>query len=622
MSAPVGIAVSNIADGRVLDVNDEVVHLFGYSREEIIGRTTFELGLWAVLNDRDVLIALSKANGEVYGKEVSFRKKGGDIVPVRFSAHTVQLHEETMVLSAFVDLTDRKRAEAGLLESEQKYRELVDGVRDVIYAASPDGLVTALNDAFEKVTGWTREDWIGKPFIGLIHPEDSAKAVNLFEAVLLDTPRPEISQLRVRTKDGKSVIGEFHTSTQRKDGKVVGMFGIVRDVTERLSLEAQLHQAQKMEAVGRLAGGVAHDFNNVLTAILGYCELVLADLDPHDTRREDISEIQKAGNRAAGLTRQLLAFSRKQIIEPTQLDLNAIAADIRAMLEDATHRGRRGGRVAPPSRAGLGEGYDHGQVEQVILNLAVNARDAMPHGGKLMIATANVDLDEDYAAAHPGVTVGAYVALTVSDTGTGMTPDVQARLFEPFFTTKSVGKGTGLGLATVHGIVARGGGSVGVYSELGKGTSFTVYFPRMDAVEATVEAPRPVARPRSGGETILVVEDVSALRELATRLLERQGYKVLVAASAEDALRVFDANASIDVLLTDVVMPGASGPELTSQLIKQRPSLKVIYMSGYTEETIVQHGILNPGIAFLNKPFSSDGLGRKIRDVLDANPSV
>ena len=391
--------------------------------------------------------------------------------------------------------------------------------------------------------------------------------------------------------------------------------GISMDVTERHTLEAQFQQAQKMEAIGRLAGGVAHDFNNLLTAILGYCELLLVDLDPDDPRQADIAHIQKAGESAAGLTRQLLAFSRKQIIEPTLLDLNVIVADIRAMLgrligEDVTVVLALGPALAPVTA-------DRGQVEQIILNLAVNARDAMPDGGTLTIQTANVELDDHYAKTHLAVKPGPYVVLTVNDTGTGMTPEVQARLFEPFFTTKELGKGTGLGLATVHGIVARSGGSINVYSEVGRGSSFKVYFPRADAAERVVAGPPPAARPFVGTVTVLVVEDEEGLRELARRLLQRQGYAVLVAANAAEARRLFEQHASIDVLLTDVVMPGTSGPELTRQLVEQRPELKVIYMSGYTEEAIVHHGVIDPGIAFLHKPFTSEILGRKIREVLD-----
>ncbi len=325
-------------------------------------------------------------------------------------------------------------------------------------------------------------------------------------------------------------------------------------------------------------------------------------------------EIQNAGASAAGLTRQLLAFSRKQIIEPTVLDLNGIVAGMRRMLERL---------IGEDVNVVLGLGpelarvkADHGQVEQIVMNLAVNARDAMPKGGTLTIETANVDLDEHYTRRNLGVKPGPYVALTITDTGAGMTPQVQARLFEPFFTTKERGQGTGLGLATVHGIVAGSGGSIDVFSDVGKGTTFTVYFPRSDAAAPVVVGRPPVARPRVA-ETVLVVDDAAGLRELTRRLLQRLGYTVLIAASADEALRLFEQNASIDVLLTDVVMPGRSGPELTRQLVERRPALNVIYMSGYTEDAIVQHGVINPGIAFLHKPFTAESLGRKIREALD-----
>jgi CheY-like chemotaxis protein len=380
-------------------------------------------------------------------------------------------------------------------------------------------------------------------------------------------------------------------------------------------LEEQYQQAQKMDAIGRLAGGVAHDFNNLLTVILGYCELLLADLDPDDPRQADMAEIQRAGASAAMLTRQLLAFSRKEIIEPTLLDLNTVLTDMRAMLGRLI---REDVKVVLALRPELGlVKADRGQVEQIVMNLAVNARDAMPTGGTLTIETANVELDAHDATTHVTLKPGPYVALTVTDTGTGMSPQVQARLFEPFFTTKEVGKGTGLGLATVHGIVTRNGGSVIVDSEVGRGTSLRVFFPRAEAAETVVEAPLPAPRPRAGMQTVLVVDDAEGLRDLAKRLLERQNYKVLLAANADEALQLCERNASIDVLLTDVVMPGASGPELKRLLIERRPAVKVIYMSGYTEDAIVQHGVLNPGIAFLHKPFTAESLGRKIREVLD-----
>jgi signal transduction histidine kinase len=409
-----------------------------------------------------------------------------------------------------------------------------------------------------------------------------------------------------------SGAGRIHLG---EHGEPVRGVGISQDVTERHTLEAQYQQAQKMEAIGRLAGGVAHDFNNLLTVILGYCELLLADLDSHDPRQPDMAEIQKAGTRAAVLTRQLLAFSRKEIIEPTRLDLNVVVVDMRAMLGRLIREDVKVTLVLRPDLAPVTA--DRGQVEQIIMNLAVNAQDAMPKGGTLTLETANIELDEHYANAHLGVKPGQYVVLTVTDTGTGITPQVQARLFEPFFTTKDVGKGTGLGLATVRGIVTQSGGSVNVYSEVGKGTSFKVYFPRTDAAERVAETPSPVARPHTGAETVLMVEDADGLREPTRRLLQRQGYTVLVAQNADEAFQLFEQNPSIDVVLTDVVMPGASGPELISRLVERRPGLKVIYMSGYTDEAIVQHGVLKPGIAFLHKPFTSETLGQKIREVLD-----
>jgi two-component system cell cycle sensor histidine kinase/response regulator CckA len=485
------------------------------------------------------------------------------------------------------------------------------GIWDMDYATG----VVRWSEILESQYGLPPQTFGGtfKAFVERIHPDDRTAVLETIGkamvsgadfSVLHRSIRPDGT---VRWLSGKGRILLEH-------GQPVRGVGISLDVTERRALEAQYLQAQKMEAVGRLAGGVAHYFNNLLTAILGYCDLLLTDLDPVDPRHADIREIHKAGTRAAGLTRQLLAFSRKQIIEPTRLDLNDLVAGLREMLgrligEDVELVLRLGAGLAAVQA-------DRGQVEQIVMNLAINARDAMPTGGTLTIDTANVDLDEHDATVHFSVKPGTYAALTISDTGTGMTPEVQARLFEPFYTTKEVGKGTGLGLATVHGIVTQCGGSARVYSEVGKGTSFNVYLPRADA-GLDVDAPSLVARPHVGGETVLVVEDAEELRELSTRLLQRQGYHVLVASNASEALRVFEQHPVIDVILTDVVMPGASGPELTRQLTDRRPLLKVIYMSGYTEDAIVHHGVLKPGIAFLHKPFTSDTLGRKIREVLD-----
>jgi two-component system cell cycle sensor histidine kinase/response regulator CckA len=462
--------------------------------------------------------------------------------------------------------------------------------------------------------GWTPGTFPGTfdAYVERIHPDDRAATLETFAQARKSGADFSV-QNRAVWPDGtvRWLTGAGRILPGEHGGAVRGV-GISLDVTERRTLEDQYHQAQKMEAVGRLGGGVAHDFNNLLTAILGYCELLLEWHTADDPAFADITEIQKAGLRAAGLTRQLLAFSRKQIIEPTLLDLNSVVRGIRAMLERLIGEDIKVKTILSPTLASVKA--DRGQVEQVVMNLAINARDAMPHGGTLTIETAHVELDEQYARTHLNVQPGAYVMLTVTDTG--MTPEVQARLFEPFFTTKDVGKGTGLGMATVHGIARQSGGSVGVYREVGRGTTFRVYFPAADGTAPVVET-APPARARTGAETVLVVEDADELRELAKRLLERQGYTVLIAANAAEALALVDEHQSIDVLLTDVVMPGASGPILTELLVERRPGLKVVYMSGYTEDAITQHGVVRPGIAFLHKPFTSDALGRKIRDVLD-----
>jgi PAS domain S-box-containing protein len=452
-------------------------------------------------------------------------------------------------------------------------------------------------------------------FIACIHPDDRHAVLETIDkatksggdfSVSYRTVWPDGTVRRI-TGLGRMLSGDR--------GHAVRAVGISLDVTERHTLEEQYQQAQKMEAIGRLAGGVAHDFNNLLTAILGYCDLLLGDVDPDNPILADIEEIQKAGVSAAALTRQLLAFSRKEIIEPRVFDLNTVIGDMRAMLGRIIGEDVKVVVRLDPAPALVKA--DRGQLDQIMMNLAVNARDAMPQGGTLTIETSHVELDENYARTHLPARLGPHVALTITDTGTGMTEEVQARLFEPFFTTKELGKGTGLGLATVHGIVARSGGTIGVYSEVGKGTSFNVYFPEVGAPEVGPEAAAsPVPGPRAGGHTVLVVEDAPEIRDLARRLLERQGYRVFVAANADEARRLFEQNTAIDVLLTDVVMPGASGPKLTSELLQRQPALKIVYMSGYTEETIVEHGVVNPGIAFLHKPFTAESLARKIRDVL------
>jgi PAS domain S-box-containing protein len=511
------------------------------------------------------------------------------------------------------EILERQRAEDTLRSSERLNRTLVEHLPHRILVTDRDSVVLFCNANYAKDLGLPAATVIGldafafyPPQLAEIYKAEDQEVMALGIVKHLEEPYQAGGQQRW--------MYTVKVPYRDEQGHVIGVLIIFEDITERRTLEAQYQQSQKMEAIGRLAAGVAHDFNNLLTVIVGYCELLLAELDPNDLRQADIAEIRKAGVRAAGLTRQLLTFSRKEIIQPKLLDLGAVVTDMRAMLVPLLGEAVKVVLALAPDLALLKA--DPGQMEQLVMNLAVNARDAMPRGGTLTIETANVELGQ-HDATDRGVQPGSYVALTVTDTGTGMTPQVQARLFEPFFTTKEPGKGTGLGLATAHGIVTRNGGSISISSEVGRGTSFTVYFPRADPAETVVPVPPPAARPPVGAQTVLVVEDADELRELAKRLLERLGYTVLLAANADEALRTFEGNALIDVLLTDVVMPGASGIELTRRLTERRPALKVIYMSGYTEEAIVDHGVLKPGIAFLHKPFTSETLGRKIREVLD-----
>jgi PAS domain S-box-containing protein len=475
--------------------------------------------------------------------------------------------------------------------------------------------VTSLNPAFEEMTGFPPAEWVGRPFEAFVHPDDVPLALDLFGRVLQGEPRPTI-QFRILTKGGAYRVAEFSATAQLRDGRLRGILGIGRDVTERLGLEQQLRQAQKMEAVGRLAGGVAHDFNNILTAITGHAELLLEDLGHHDPRRVDVDEIRRSAERAAGLTRQLLAFSRQQVLQPKVVDLNALVLDMDKLLRRLIGEDVELATVLDPALGPVTA--DPGQLEQVIVNLAVNARDAMPQGGKLTLETRNIDLDESYTLEHSLVKPGPYVQLTVSDSGIGMDEETQAHAFEPFFTTKPRGQGTGLGLAMVYGTVKQSGGFIWVYSEPGHGATFKIYLPRVDAPVESTAPPAPVERPPRGSETVLLAEDEPAVRAIAQQALERQGYTVLAAPSGADALALAAQHgATIHLLLTDVVMPGMSGRDLADRLTAQRPGIRVLYISGYTDNAIVRHGMLEPGLAYLQKPFRPDALVRKVREVLD-----
>jgi len=511
----------------------------------------------------------------------------------------------------------RKEAERRLLESESQYRQLFDGNPHPMYVFDGETLgFLAVNEAMVRHYGYSRDEILGMTIDDLRPPEDAPALVRSLEEAEWAgavTVRPGL--FRHRRKDGTLVQMEISASRIDLRGWKAWLV-LAMDITEKRSLEAQLAQAQKMESIGRLAGGVAHDFNNLLGVISGYGEL-LHDKVAADPRLAKYADgIVKAAHRAAGLTGQLLAFSRKQVLQPKILDLNSVVADLEKMLRRLIGEDLQLVAVFD-DRLGMVKA-DPGQMEQVLMNLAVNARDAMPRGGRLTIETANADLDQAYVDAHPGVVPGRYVMLAVSDSGHGMSPEVQARVFEPFFTTKDVGKGTGLGLATVHGIVKQSGGHIWVYSEPGQGTVFKIYLPRADEPGRAAEAAAGPAETPRGSETVLVVEDELALRELVQECLEALGYVVLHARGGEEALEVCRRHSGpLHLLVTDVVMPHMSGRDLAANMQRSRPDVRVLYMSGYTDDAVVLHGVLSAEMAFIQKPFTAAGLARKVRDVLD-----
>ena len=499
----------------------------------------------------------------------------------------------------------RRKAEDGLRASESRFRDLFDAAPDAILLVGKGGEIRLANAEAHRM--FQREKLVGG------HLDDLIPA-------LLDAGRAPPSRrmgtgdIQARRQDGSSFPVEIALGPTDVDGELATL-AIIRDVTDRKALEERFQQTQRLEAIGRLAGGIAHDFNNILSIILSYSSLLIDGLTDGDPMREDLNEIQKAAERATDLTRQLLAFGRKQIFQLVPMNVNDVVKRMQTMLkrllgEDIEYTinlfAQLGTTLVDPS-----------QMEQILMNLVVNARDAMPSGGKVTIETANVVLDEAYAKQHEGVTPGPYVMLAVTDTGCGMDAETKARVFEPFFTTKDVGRGTGLGLATVFGIVKQSGGNIWVYSELGAGTTFKVYLPRSDKQASAIASARTGPTPR-GSETILVVEDDPALRVLAGNILRRNGYHVLEAQSGGDALMICEQHgATIHLLLTDVVMPRMSGRQVAQRLSVVRPGMKVLFMSGYTDTAIVHHGVLDSDVEFLQKPVTPDSLTRRVREVLD-----
>jgi len=509
---------------------------------------------------------------------------------------------------------ERNRAEISVRQWEKRFEDLFENTKDILFTMDLEGNLISVNKAAEEVMGWPRNEALEKNIKGLVAPEHAGVCTEVMRRIVSEeTPQHfEIAMLR---KDGRKVLLEASARLIRSNGKKDCVQGIARDVTERRQLENMVRQSQKLEAIGRLSGGLAHDFNNLLCVINGHTELLTEALQPGDPAVRSVTQIRKAADSAAALTRQLLAFSRRQVFHPQVVDLNTIVTETERLLTRLIDEHIEFYTALAPA---LGRVMvDPIQVEQVIINLVLNARDAMPKGGKLTIETSNVDIEEDHQSEHSQIPAGQYALLALTDTGCGMNEETQSRIFEPFYTTKEMGKGTGLGLATVYGIVKQSGGFIWVYSEEGRGTTFKVFFPRV-AGPLTEARPNRHIEINKGTETILVVEDAEPLRALTNEFLTASGYTVLVAANGDEAIRIAQSHpGTIDLLLTDVVMPRMGGKPLVEQMAQIRPHTRVLYMSGYPNDGIIQAGILANGVALLEKPFTREILSKRVRQALD-----
>jgi two-component system cell cycle sensor histidine kinase/response regulator CckA len=604
--------------GRYLMINSAGASFLGRGVAEILGKDDTEVfspeaGRAIMARDRAVV-----QSGEAQTYEEPASSEGVSRIYLSTKGPYRDPNGQVIgLLGICRDITERKRAEEEIRQSQQKLRIHFEHTPLAVVEWDLEFRVAAWNPAAERMFGYTREEAMGKHASFIVPPHFRQHVDEVWKQLLQQSGGTRSTNDNV-TKSGRHISCEWYNTPLVDDpGRVLGVASLAQDVTERVALEERLRQSQKMEAIGRLAGGVAHDFNNLLTVILGYAQ-ILADGVPAGSRlANSTGQIKSAAERAAGITRQLLAFSRKQVLSPRIINLNDTMMNLDSLLRRLIGEDIEVLTVADNDLGSVKA--DPGQIEQIIMNLALNARDAMPRGGKLTLETANTPLDEIYASEHQPVASGSYVMLAVSDTGLGMSPEVQARIFEPFFTTKEVGKGTGLGLSTVYGIVKQSGGYIWVYSEPDRGTTFKIYFPRVDQPAERLGADRRPNQALRGTETILLVEDDPQLCQLISSVLGQCGYKVLDAGGPEEGLAVANSHhQGIRLLITDVVMPGMNGRQLAEQILKISPTTRVLYISGYTNNAIVHYGVLDAGLWFLPKPFTLSALVGKVREVLDA----
>jgi PAS domain S-box-containing protein len=597
-----------------LAVNNAAIQHYGYSCDEFLSMTIKDI---RPPEDIPALLEQVQQVSDGYGAcgVWRHRKKNGTIIDVEITSHTVTFDRRTAALVLPRDITDRKRAEEAILASEQRFQVFMNNSPAVAFMKDEDGRYLYVNEPFARCFGRPQAEWIGKRDIDL-WPEEVATCLRENDlAVMAGEHVVELEEV-VPTPDGKPHYWLVFKFPFRDCSGNEVLAGIALDTTDRKRLEGQLRQAQKMEAIGQLAGGVAHDFNNLLTVISGYSELLQHHLSADDTLRRQAEQIKIAGDRATALTRQLLAFSRQQVLRPVVLDVNVIVANLLQMLPRLIGEHIELKTALDPRPTFVKT--DPGQLEQVLLNLAINARDAMPDGGTLTIETSNVALDETACRRIGTISPGSFVQLTVHDTGCGIDAATQTRIFEPFFTTKDIGKGTGLGLATVYGIVTQSQGAISVNSAPGRGASFAVYFPASETKEEPADDGMTPTQSQAGWETVLVVEDQQSVRGFVRNLLMLNGYRVLEAADGSEAMNICRQHpGEIQLVVTDLVMPGMSGRVLAERIAKEQPKVKILYMSGYTDDSVVHTGVAQAGLAFLQKPFSPTTFTHKVREVLD-----
>ena len=615
-------------DGRLFYVNDAACRTLGYSREELLKLSLPE--------DIDPAISpemfarhwqILQKNGSVTFESLH-RRKDGHVYPVEIRANYVVFDGNEYNCAFATDITERKRMEQSLRESEGFLRALLQTIPDLIWLKDTEGVFLACNETFERFLDAKEENIVGKTDYDFVE-KDLADFFREHDRKAIAAGKPSKNEEWVIFADDghRALLETIKTPMLDDQGRLIGVLGISRDITERkmaeeerVKLKGQLQQAQKMEAVGRLAGGVAHDFNNMLSVIIGYCELALEQTDPAQKMHTKLQEIMNAAYRSADITRQLLAFARKQTISPKVIDINKTIEGLAKMLRRLI--GEDIDLAWMPGEAVWTVKIDTGQVNQIMVNLCVNARDAIEDVGKITIETANVEFDEDYCADHFGFMPGEYVLLAVSDNGSGMDAETLDNIFDPFFTTKEAGRGTGLGLAMVYGIVKQNNGFINVYSEPGQGTTFKIYLPRQIGREDLLPEKGKDHQDERGCETILLVEDELSILNMTTMMLERLGYQVLTARTPGEAIRIAEEHdRKIHLLVTDVIMPEMNGRVLAEKILSIHPDLKHLFMSGYTANVIAHHGVLDEGVHFIQKPFSKKELGAKVREALDGERS-